>query len=273
MGKIEYSIDDVVRVQKVGGSSMELHGKFAGDVLAEIKEMSSVDLSRAGTGHYVLQVTGGIVKPKDENQSELNLKVDKSRIPPDPINYNYNLAPSPEQQKEFNLLLEGQIIEGAKYNEVTGLYDLILCANPKAKKPSRWKMSFVNATMTEIMPEKKKKKTDATAPGDADNDINACLYDALMQGGRQEDRWKYLHESGADNEHITTHLIEMFGKAKNVKAAVLRGVKCEITGGRSPAFEWMVDDADKKMKVSGSALLKMVRKVMNVGPEKKKDDK
>lgn len=268
MSKPEYDHDDLVRVQKVGGASIELHGKFAGDVIDSIKNMSLIDLGKA-VGHYVLRVTGGRIQPKE--QTTLNLKVDKSKQPVAPQQLVADIAPSKQVMDEFKKLLAGMIIMDAGYDQASGLYTLTV-SNGK-KKAKEWQLKFVNCTATEILPQKKKTiKPGRTiiVPGEKDVSLEACLYDALMQGGRQHDLWSYLVDNGADNEHLLTHVMNIFGKKSITTGHTIRKIKCEITGGKSPKFMWNAFDDVKRMEVSGKTLLALIRSVMEVSAEMKK---
>ena len=169
----------------------------------------------------------------------------------------------------------------AGYDEGTGLYTMTV-SNGK-KKAQEWQLRFVNCTVTEVLPEKKKPAKagrEATVAGEDlspypkdDDSLNACLYEALWQNGRQFDRWAHLQKNGADVAHLLVHVREIFGKIKKLKKVTIRGMGCEIIGGAAPSFGY--DCGNQKtdpIHLTDATLLSVVREVMEVGEQKKDDE-
>ncbi len=305
MSKLTYNKDDIVRAQYVGGGTIELHGKFAGDILAEIEEMSMVNLRTPG--HNVVAVTGGMVSPIDQRELKLDDKdkrKDKKNITK-AEQFMANVAPSADVMQMFADALTGKKITAATYNEDTANYEIVceptgkdvkgkpkqktllvsivtcrikeyIKEDPKVKKlpdnidlpepkETKPKKKIASSGRTTILDGQAQKKLSKEL-SDKDSMSFALRRACMDEDDRQQDRWSYLKENGADDSHILTHIREVFGSVKKQKE-FKHGKKISATvGGQRVQFWYDMNHkpANTVPTLEGDALVHSVRWVLGI---------
>jgi hypothetical protein len=240
--------DATLRIQKVGGGTVELRGVFAGTVADELQERFLVNLDQPG--HHVVGVFGGILKQTDQRSLPLDDPDKEKAAKAAAASIIANLGPAATDIAAISEVLKGATIQDVVYDADTGHY-CVICIQMAGKKEKRFDLTFTNGTVTPIEPkksEKEKPSKDAT-PGVAEagtgepmsedayaklvdlagcranphsynNAIILCLLDvsnadnAAVEYGRNIDRWRYLAGMGADDVELLRHIQESLGGKK-----------------------------------------------------------
>lgn len=238
MGKPEYDADERLRMQLIGGGSIELRGKLAGDAVAFVAENTLVNLHRPG--HHVQGVFGIEIEstpqtslPLDGEQRERSKTTSLATI-------LANIAPAPSDLTLIRQAVQTQTILGVSYDDDLAMYQVDL---GKAGDKPKFRLEFVSGRIVPVKPELKKQPTGPTdvkvcqaipeyidaihlqmvreKPGHYNNTLILLLLemggDDLDRAdfyGRHIDRWFHLHQNGCDNKELRTHLAEVFGGTK-----------------------------------------------------------
>jgi len=150
--KPNYEKNEIVRIQRVKGGSIEVHGKFAGDIVKEVEEMSLVNLRQ--TGHHTLRVVGGEIKTVVQRVLPLT-KVSKPKTAEQLFAV---IAPSDEVLEHFRQMLVDRLIMEVTFDEDTGQYRLKIGHGKTKPEKQFYHLDFITAKITEVVPEKKQTK-------------------------------------------------------------------------------------------------------------------
>lgn len=260
MPKIEMDRQEVVRVQRLRGGTIELHGPFAGQIVQAIDDMCLVNIR--STGHFVLQVTGGAIEVR--TQRELPLKGKSPTKQAEKL--IANLSPTDDVVAAFKKMVQKKTIHQATYDPDSGNY--VLEVGPESQKGKMYRIEIVTCSVTEIVkPDKAEKKPEAgKAPDLKPGSIESCLkaFLAKHDNVKEGDRWIFLAGEGCDDEHLKTHVKEAFGP-KDMPPVTLEheGASCQAFGGAKPLFVYQPKDADA-IEVSGKKLLALVRDAFGI---------
>lgn len=248
--------DAIVRVQKVGGGTMELRGVFACQVATELADNFVVNLDQPG--HHTVGVFGGILQQTDQTSLPLNDPDRDKRAKKVGQQIVANLAPASDDIKAIKTALVKQLVEDVTYDDDTGLYCITIGPGEK-KKGKRFNLTFTNGTVAPVEPKKKLVKV-KTAAGESfpekeyammldldrcrqrPHDYNhaiilLCLNVIELDVGKDDfgrniDRWRWLAANGADDKELLTHIRESFGGSKG-RDQVIGGFTHRVVGKKS----------------------------------------
>ena len=235
MTKPTYNKDDTVVIQKLhGGGTIKLVGKWAGDIIAWIKEQTLVNIEK--TGHYELEMQGGVSEKVDQRSLKLDdPKKDKKEVEA-AKQIMANIAPASVVVKAFKKAIVGKTITDLEYDQDAGLYRITI----KKGTGRNTDIEFVNATIHPDRPKQKvvdsKDQVESPMtegkfsemldlpgvkknPNHPDQALIHCL---LGNQSREIGRWRHFATSGIDNKQLKDHIREVFrdGKREVVEVKV-----------------------------------------------------
>lgn len=277
MPKPKYNPKEVVRVQRLHGGTIELRGKFAGDVVDTIEDACLVDLRQPG--HHVLKVTGGEVQEVVQRQLQLEPKKTATKVAEQLI---ADIAPPEHEQELFSKMLTGKFVKAASYDADTGKYRLFL--EPLKGKGRSYRVDMVTCHITEVLPGDDKKPTKTSDVGvDVVRSLHWCLRQTLnnmegtftsdengcrvkMSTDRNIDRWHALIKKGATNQEIKTCLLDQFSWLIEVTYIEELEPTCAVMKrSGQPEFYWSFGKDNKPVVVlTGAKLVKAVRDIYDI---------
>ncbi len=226
----------ILRMQMVGGGTLELRGLYACRAAQYINDEHMVSLDRAG--FHVVGKFGGVLVQRDQTSLPLNDPDKDKKTKTAAAQIVANLAPADDDINAIKAVLANKIVEGVAYDADTGLYVITIGPGDK-KKGKRFELTFTNGTVSPVEPKKKPaKKTDLEpAPSDQTmteddystlinlpairqrpHDYNSVIILCLLgvdnqdnqtvEYGRNIDRWRWLASVGADDAELLTHIRE-----------------------------------------------------------------
>lgn len=282
MGKPNYVKTEVVRVQRLRGGSIELHGKFAGDIVNIVEDACLVDLRQVG--HHTLKVTGGEVQEIVQRELPLTPKVSSKKSVVEEL--IADIAPPEYEQEMFARMVCKKQVASAMYDEDTGRYKMLL--EPlKGGKGKSYTLSFISCQVKELVPgEDVTQKTPMAT--DVVGSLHWCLRQTLnnMEGtfmsdqdgcrvkmsiDRNIDRWDALTKKGASNQDIKNGLLEQFTWL--IEVTYIEGLEpeCAVMKRKgTPEFYWNFGkDGVPAVVLPGAKLVKAVRDIYQIPLPKK----
>lgn len=297
MGKPNYMKNEVVRVQRLRGGSIELVGKFAGDIVNIVEEACLVDLRQVG--HHTLKVTGGEVQ--EIVQRELPLTTKKSTKASVVEELMADIAPPEHEQELFVNMVCKKQVQSAMYDEDTGRYKMLLVPLTGGKGKS-YTLSFISCQVRELVPgddvgrksgERREFESNLKQPGTTLWCLHRTLMDVepikaypagktisvVFDTDRNIDRWTSHTTTGATDADIKQNIVELWGKLDKSDLAVIPMLASDgVTGlcdvglqlkNGVPAFHWNVVDGQAATILSGAKLVKAVRDIYQIPLPKK----
>ena len=281
MGKPIYVKTEVVRVQRLRGGSIELHGKFAGDIVNIVEDACLVDLRQVG--HHTLKVTGGEVQEIVQRELPLTPKVSSKKSVVEEL--IADIAPPEYEQEMFvNMVCKKQVVS-AMYDQDTGRYKMLL--EPlKGGKGKSYTLSFISCQVKELVPGEDKKPQkghgDVLVALETPGSLHWCLLETLsnlegtfisdqdgcrvkMSTDRNLDRWLELIKKGASNQDIKNSLLDQFSFL--VEITDIEGLEpsCAVqVFKRVPEFHWKIESGHATNILAGAALVKAVRDIYQI---------
>lgn len=231
----------ILRMQMVGGGTLELRGLYACRVSQYINDEHMVSLDRAG--FHVVGKFGGILVQSDQTSLPLNDPDKDKKTKVAQAQIVANLAPAADDLAVIKAVLAKKVVEDVTYDQDTGLYVITVGPGEK-KKGKRHQVKFTNGTVSPVEPKKKAAKTEAAKPaepGDGatyseddyvnliglaearknlDNYRNVIMHLVLdvsnadnraTEYGRNIDRWRWAAGIGLSGTELVTHIAESFG--------------------------------------------------------------
>lgn len=283
MGKPNYIKNEVVRVQRLRGGSIELYGKFAGDIVNIVEDACLVDLRQVG--HHTLKVTGGEVQEIVQRELPLTPKVSAKKSVAEEL--IAGIAPPDHEQEMFATMVCKKTVASAMYDEDTGRYKMLLTGFVKGKAKS-YTLSFITCQVKEVLPgdDKKVKKFEDIGL-DVVGSLHWCLLQTLnnmegtfksdqdgcrvkMSTDRNIDRWHQLIKTGASNQDIKNSLLDQFSFL--VAITDIEGLEpnCAVRSvNRVPEFHWKIESGQSNNILTGAKLVKAVRDIFQIPLPKK----